>query len=50
MVPHETIALHAYWLFLERGCVHGHDLDDWLTAERELLEPQSTSIARRAAG
>jgi hypothetical protein len=47
-VPHEQIALKAYWLFLERGCVHGHDLDDWLTAERELLKPKSGSMARRA--
>jgi hypothetical protein len=49
-VSHELIARQAYWLFLERGCVHGHDLDDWLTAERELLEPRSESMARRAAG
>jgi hypothetical protein len=47
-VPHEAIALQAYWLFLERGRVHGHDLDDWLTAERELLEPRSAAMARRA--
>jgi DUF2934 family protein len=22
-------------VYLERGCQHGHDLDDWLQAERE---------------
>jgi hypothetical protein len=45
------IALHAYWLFLDRGCVHGHDLDDWLMAERELLKSTaSTPRARRAVG
>jgi hypothetical protein len=49
-VSHDQIALHAYWLFLERGCVHGHDLDDWLTAERELLEARSESMAKRVAG
>lgn len=47
-IPHELIALHAYWLFLERGCVHGHDLDDWFMAERELLESQAAP-ARKAA-
>ena len=26
----------AYEIFLERGSVHGHDLDDWLQAEHEL--------------
>lgn len=26
----------AYELFVARGCEHGHDLDDWLTAEREV--------------
>ena len=45
---HDLIALHAYWLFLERGGVHGHDLDDWLTAERDLLTPRSESMARKA--
>ena len=34
----EAIARRAYELFLERGGAHGHDLDDWLAAERELLE------------
>jgi hypothetical protein len=34
----EAIALRAYEMFLERGGEHGHDLDDWLRAERELLE------------
>jgi hypothetical protein len=30
------VAGRAYDLFLARGCKHGHDLDDWLQAEREL--------------
>jgi hypothetical protein len=25
----------AYYRFVERGFVHGHDLDDWLAAEAE---------------
>lgn len=30
------IAMKAYELFCLRGCEHGSDLDDWLSAEREL--------------
>ena len=32
----EAVARRAYELFEERGFEHGHDLDDWLEAEREL--------------
>jgi Protein of unknown function (DUF2934) len=39
-VPAETeIAARAYQLFLQRGGQHGHDWEDWLTAERELQVP-----------
>lgn len=31
------IELRAYQLFLQRGAAHGHDVDDWLTAERQVL-------------
>jgi hypothetical protein len=36
-VPHEEIAklAHRYWA--ERGGQHGHHVEDWLRAERELL-------------
>lgn len=27
----------AYEYFEKRGCAHGHDLDDWLAAERAIL-------------
>ena len=30
------IALRAYHLYLARGCEDGHDVEDWLQAEREL--------------
>jgi hypothetical protein len=30
------IARRAYELYLARGCEHGHDVDDWVRAEREL--------------
>jgi len=31
----DSIALRAYRRFEERGRQDGHDLDDWLEAERE---------------
>jgi hypothetical protein len=35
MQPSETmISELAHRLFLERGGVHGHDVEDWLEAER----------------
>jgi hypothetical protein len=33
----EAIRLRAYQLFLERGAEHGHDFEDWLRAETEVL-------------
>ena len=30
------IAERAYFLYEARGCEQGHDLEDWLTAEREI--------------
>jgi hypothetical protein len=32
-----TIAKRAHQMFEERGCKHGFELDDWLTAEQELF-------------
>ena len=34
----DAIAHRAYELFQERGREMGHDLDDWLRAEHELIE------------
>jgi hypothetical protein len=31
----DRIAQRAYEIYCERGREHGHDLDDWLRAERE---------------
>ena len=33
----ETIARRAYGLYLARGGQEGHDVEDWLQAEREIL-------------
>lgn len=30
----------AHELYLERGGIHGHDVDDWLPADRELNEAE----------
>ncbi len=35
-VPSRAVAHRAYELHEQRGGGHGHDLDDWLRAEREL--------------
>lgn len=34
----ERIAARAYERYIERGRDDGHDVDDWLEAERELRE------------
>ena len=40
--PHEPIDVQrligerAYQYFVERGFVHGHDVEDWLRAEAEI--------------
>ena len=38
----EEIRIRAYAIYMERGRQPGHDLDDWLQAERE-LEPMVQS-------
>jgi hypothetical protein len=46
----EQISQRAYEIYLARGCEDGHDLSDWIEAERELSEsnqPQATK--KRAA-
>ena len=45
---HEEIALRAYEFFLQRGCEHGRDLDDWLQAERELTANNKKKAAKRS--
>ena len=37
-VGFEEIAKVAYELFEQRGRMHGHDLEDWLEAERLVRE------------
>jgi DUF2934 family protein len=35
-ITHEEIQRLAYHIYLSRGGQEGHDLEDWLQAEREL--------------
>ena len=56
---HRRIATRAYFLFLNRGGEHGHDVEDWLRAEAEIrkelgheaatFESNATSPKKRAA-
>src|SRR5262249_29845427 len=39
------IERRAYQMFVERGCVPGRDLDDWLNAERELIVKLSPVVS-----
>ena len=54
----DAIARRAYELYLQRGSVSGHELDDWLAAEAELSSaaahaaneaPVQPVVRRRAA-
>jgi len=44
-ISDSEIARRAYALYEERGGEHGHDVDDWLQAERELTEPARSTAA-----
>ena len=43
LVTHSDIVRRAYELYEERGDEHGHDVDDWLQAERELRASSTTA-------
>jgi hypothetical protein len=46
----EEIELRAYQIYVERGGAHGQDVDDWLQAERELVEKHGkTGLKAKAA-
>ena len=42
-VTNSDVARRAYDLYLARGREHGHDVDDWLQAERELQASLATA-------
>jgi hypothetical protein len=46
----EEIELRAHQIYVERGGAHGQDVEDWLQAERELLEKYGkTGLKGKAA-
>ena len=47
MIDREALTRLAYELYVRRGGEHGHELEDWLTAERILLEKQKSTTGRR---
>ena len=42
LITEEAIAQRAYALYLARGSEDGHDVEDWLQAERELREAENS--------
>ena len=42
----EAIGRRAYQRFEARGFEHGHDLEDWLLAEADLLEGTTRQLSR----
>ncbi len=47
--PYDEIVRIAYDLYEKRGRVHGYDLEDWLAAERIVLERHAKEIKRTAS-
>jgi hypothetical protein len=47
--PQQKIAQRAYEIYLERNGAPGNPLDDWVRAERELLQKSRKSIKKTAA-
>jgi hypothetical protein len=43
-ITEHDIARRAYDLYLARGCTPGHQLEDWLQAERELRQSSVAGI------
>jgi hypothetical protein len=35
-IPREKVAARAYQKWMQKGCKHGNDTQDWLEAEAEL--------------
>jgi hypothetical protein len=45
----EQVRVRAYQIFLERGCQPGHEIDDWLQAEYELMHVPASRIVEHDA-
>jgi hypothetical protein len=44
-VDQDEVARRAFDLYCARGCEDGHDLDDWLLAEREVQNGLNSNAA-----
>ena len=44
----EEVAIRAHEIFESRGGEHGHDLDDWMQAKRELSRGEAEALERGA--
>jgi Protein of unknown function (DUF2934) len=47
--PQQKIELRAYEIYLERGGAPGNPLEDWVRAEREVLQKARKSAKKTAA-
>jgi hypothetical protein len=45
----EEIELRAYQIYIERGGAPGQDVEDWIQAERELVEKYGKPVQRAKA-
>jgi hypothetical protein len=46
-VPSEKVAARAYQKWMQKGCKHGHDRQDWLEAEAEIKAEMSRTGAKK---
>ena len=49
MSDQDAIAKRAHELYLQRGSLPGHELDDWLQAEAELAAAQDSEARETAS-
>ncbi len=43
---YERMTVRVYEYFVERGCINGYEIDDWLRAENELLVKPRVELRR----
>jgi hypothetical protein len=46
-VPLEKVAARAYQKWMQKGCKHGHDRQDWLEAEAEIKAEMARTGAKK---
>ena len=42
----EEVRERAYQIYLDHGCEEGHDLENWLSAQRELEQAADAELER----